>query len=262
MKQQRPGGRVFQDEKGYLKLKDELEIPQSKGTSKVMWSVDLPETEYRTALDIQHRLVIRRASGRLAQDVLLLLEHSPVFTLGRRGSRKHLLVDEAFLRLKGIPVVRAERGGEITYHGPGQLVGYPILDLLSLRLGVQDLQGALEEVMIRTLGDWQIGAHRSPESRGVWVEKGKVGSIGIAIRRGVSFHGFALNVNTSLEPFSWIHPCGLEGVQVTSMGQLLGRQISMEDVRSAVYHYTEEIFRVKVERTGSKGIGSLIGDEA
>jgi lipoate-protein ligase B len=203
---------------------------------------------YPEALDLQHRLVDARFTGALGQDVLLLLEHTPVFTLGRRGNREHVLVHEAFLRSRGIEVVQAERGGDVTFHGPGQLVGYTILDLRAMRLGVVDLVESLEEVMIRTLGDWQIPAHRNPRNRGVWVEDNKVGSVGIAIRRQVSFHGFALNVNTRMEPFTWIHPCGLEGTRTISMKEVLRREISMERVRTRIGFHVQEIFRAKLEK--------------
>lgn len=212
--------------------------------------IDLPLMEYTEALDLQHRMVDARVAGTMCQDLFLLLEHPAVFTLGRRGSRENLLVQETFLESRGIEVVHAERGGDVTYHGPGQLVGYTILDLRTMRLGIVDLVEALEEVMVRTLGDWRIKAHRDPANRGVWVEGNKVGSVGIAIRRQVSFHGFALNVNTQLEPFSWIHPCGLEGVQTTSMKRVLGRDISMEDIRSSIILHVEEIFKAKLEKIG------------
>jgi lipoyl(octanoyl) transferase len=168
--------------------------------------------------------------------------------LGRRGNREHVLVHEAFLRSRGIEIAQTERGGDVTFHGPGQLVGYTILDLRAIRLGVVELVAALEEVMIRTLRDWHIHAHRRSANRGIWVEDNKVGSVGIAIRRQISFHGFALNVNTRLEPFTWIHPCGLKGVRTISMKEVLGREISMERVRTRIGFHVEEIFKAKLEK--------------
>ncbi len=221
--------------------------------------VELLSMDYHEALELQRTLVDAKIADTLSRDVLLLLEHPPVFTLGRRGNHRHLLVAEAFLKSGGIQVIHVERGGDITYHGPGQLVGYPIVDLRKGRCKVIDFVAALEDVMINTVGDWGIKAGRNPMNRGVWVGMSKVGSLGIALRRAVSFHGFALNVNTSLEPFSWIHPCGLEGVELTSMERLLGREVPMEDVRRAAGLHIQEIFGVKLERVSLMDIYRRLG---
>ena len=181
---------------------------------------------------------------------MLLVEHPPVFTLGRQGRRTHLLVAEDFLRKKGIEVVHVERGGDITYHGPGQLVGYPIVDLRSKPWGVTDFIELLEELMIRMAAEFGVTAVRNIKNRGVWVADRKLGSVGIAIRKEISLHGMALNVNPSLEPFSWINPCGLEGVQATSLKRELGNAIPMEDIRQAVGRHTRDIFGVELKRVG------------
>jgi lipoate-protein ligase B len=215
--------------------------------------------DYHEALELQHALVDAKIAATLSRDVLMLLEHPPVFTLGRRGSHEHLLVAEAFLESRGIQVIHVERGGDITYHGPGQIVGYPIMDLRAGRLGVVEFVGALEEIMIRTVADWGIRAVRNPKNRGVWVGISKIGNLGIAVRRGVSFHGFALNVNTWLEPFSWIHPCGLEGVRVTSMRQVLGKEIPIKEIRRAVGLHIQEIFGVELEQVSLEDIYRLLG---
>lgn len=196
--------------------------------------LDLPVLEYSAALDLQHQLVAARIDGRLDRDIVLILEHPPVFTLGRRGGVGNLKVSEAFLRIKGIPLVRVERGGDITYHGPGQLVVYPIVDLRSGKSRVVEFVECLEEIMIRVLSQWGLDGVRNPANRGVWVGPSKIGSLGIAIRRSVSFHGFALNVNTSLEPFQWVNPCGLSGASVTSMEKELDSVIAISDVRDAI----------------------------
>ena len=215
--------------------------------------------DYHEALKLQHALVDAKIAATLSRDVLMLLEHPPVFTLGRRGSHEHLLVAKAFLESRGIQVIHVERGGDITYHGPGQIVGYPIMDLRAGRLGVVEFVGALEEVMIRTVADWGIRAVRNPTNRGIWVGMSKIGSLGISVRRGVSFHGFALNVNTWLEPFSWIHPCGLEGVRVTSMRQVLGKEIPIKEIRRAVGLHIQEIFGVELEQVSLEDIYRLLG---
>jgi lipoate-protein ligase B len=233
------------------------------GATKGRWlCAEAPSMDYHEALELQRALVDAKTTARLSRDVLMLLEHPPVFTLGRRGSREHLLVAEAFLESRRIRVVHAERGGDITYHGPGQLVGYPVVDLRKGRWKVADFVGALEEVMIRTVADWGIRAGRDPMNRGVWVGTSKMGSVGIAVRRAVSFHGFALNVNTSLAPFSWIHPCGLQGVHMTSMQRLLGKEISIKDVRCAIALHIQEIFGVEMEQVSLEEIYLLLGTEA
>jgi lipoic acid synthetase len=157
------------------------------------------------------------------------------------------MVTESFLAKRNISLVQVERGGDITYHGPGQLVGYPIMDLRSVNWKVVDFVGALEEVMIRTVADWGISAERNPLNRGAWVGMKKIGSVGIAVRRGVSFHGFALNVNTSLKPFEWIHPCGLEGMTVTSMERTIGGKVPPKEVREAAKRHLSGVLRVTMK---------------
>jgi len=204
--------------------------------------------DYKEALYLQRSLVDAKTSEIMGRDLILFLEHPPVFTLGRRGGREHLLVEDATLGMRGIEVFHAERGGDITYHGPGQLVVYPVVDIKKRGFKVLEFVETLEEVMIRVAADWGIVAGRNHRNRGVWIGNKKMGSIGIAIRRGVSFHGIALNVNTSMDPFSWINPCGLTGVEMTSMKQVLGREIVMEEVRSAAKVHIREIFGVELEQ--------------
>ena len=151
-----------------------------------------------------------------------------------------------------------ERGGDITYHGPGQLVIYPIVNLKKAGFGVVDFVEAIEEIMIRTLDDWGIRAERNSLNRGAWVGRSKIGSIGIAVRRSISFHGLALNVNTDLDPFTWIHPCGLQGVTVTSMEKILGQQISMVEVKKRAAFHLQEVFGVRLESSSLEKIEHLL----
>ncbi len=203
--------------------------------------------DYREAWELQLQRVAERRED-LIPDSLLLLEHPPVFTLGRRGGKENLRVSESFLETSGIPVIQIERGGNITFHGPGQIVGYPIVNLHKAKLGVTDYVEKLEEVMICTAADFGVIAGRNPINRGVWTGKLKLGSIGIAVRRGITFHGFALNVNISPEPFGWIHPCGLEGIRVTTLEQELSRKVSMAQARESVKRHIEAVFGVKLSR--------------
>lgn len=208
------------------------------------WWVDLPETDYLEALDLQLAVVTAKTGGRLEADVILCVEHPRVFTLGRRGGRENLCVTDAFLTQKGVSVVPTDRGGNITYHGPGQLVIYPIIDLNRRHLKVVDFVSGLEQAMIRTAGHWGIDAGTDPSNRGVWLDGDKLGSIGITVRRGVSFHGLALNVNTDMEPFGWINPCGLNQVRMTSFESHLGAPVAMVEARQHMAVHLAAVFGI------------------
>ena len=229
-------------------MKDESTASKLEEKTKIWLQVDLPAMEYKDVWDLQAYLVEARKTGIIQNDLVLLLEHPAVFTLGRRGGSEHMKMTEDFLVQKGIPMVQIERGGSITYHGPGQLVVYPIINLGRLRLGVAEYVNRLEEIMKRVSADWGIHAERNPINRGVWVGKNKLGAIGIAVRRGVRFHGFALNVNTSLEPFTWVNPCGLRDVRITSMKEVLGKALPMKRIRDSVCFYIREVFGVQFQK--------------
>ena len=213
-----------------------------KNNTPPCWWVDLPETGYQRALDLQLGIVAAKTTGRLEADVILSVEHSRVFTLGRRGGRENLCVSDDFLAEKGVSVFPTDRGGNITYHGPGQLVVYPIIDLNRRRLKVVDFVSGLEQAMIRTAANWGIDAGTDPANRGVWLNGDKLGSIGITVRRGVSFHGLALNVNTDMEPFGWINPCGLNQVRMTSFERHLNGPVAMGDARQCMAEKLAEVF--------------------
>ncbi len=216
------------------------------------WWVDLPQTPYRRALDLQLAIVDAKTCGRLDADVVLGVEHPRVFTLGRRGGRENLCVTDPFLTEKGVAVVPTDRGGNITYHGPGQLVVYPIIHLNRRRLKVVDFVSGLEQAMIRTAEHWGIQAGTDPANRGVWLDGDKLGSIGIAVRRGVSFHGLALNVNTDMEPFDWINPCGLNRVRMTSFERRLNHPVPMPEARQVMAAHLAAILGVELTTTPLK----------
>jgi lipoyl(octanoyl) transferase len=182
---------------------------------------------------LQERLVGLRAEGRIP-NVLLTGEHEPVVTLGRKTPR-----DE---RIEGaIPVVTVERGGEATYHGPGQLVAYPIVHLTEARRDLHAFQRDLEEVGIRVLAEYGLAGERVPAFTGVWCRGKKVQSLGIAVRRWVTWHGLALNVSTDLAPFRAFHPCGLDGSVMTSLAELLGRPVAMTEVRAHLVRHAGDL---------------------
>src|SRR2546423_2635232 len=182
-------------------------------------------------MSLQEKLVEMRQKE-LVADQLLLLEHPPVITLGRGGDAANLLAASETLRRDGVRFFETTRGGDITYHGPGQLVGYPILHLGEGRRDVRKYVTMLEEVLIRTAAEYGIEAGRAEGRRGIWVGNEKIAAIGVRIARWVTSHGFALNVNTNLEHFRLITPCGIQGSGVTSIARLMGREVPLDDVRA------------------------------
>lgn len=203
---------------------------------------DLGVMDYCKAHDFQLQCVNEQLGGSEADEQVLLVEHPSVFTLGRAGKVNSLLKTRAEISGAGADIVHTERGGDITYHGPGQLVVYPIINLRRRALSVTDFIHMLEEMMILTAADSGVQATRDQRNRGIWVGDNKIGSVGIRIRHGVSFHGLALNVNLSLEPFSWIRPCGLTGVGVTSLEKERGEPIAMEQVKEDMQAHVRRIF--------------------
>jgi len=199
---------------------------------------------FTRAHELQLEILEARIAGNLKTDTVLLLEHPAVFTMGRRGGYDNLKVSTSFLADSGIRLHHIERGGDITFHGPGQLVLYPVMNLKATGFGVLGFVEKLEEVMVRTAADWGITATRDPRNRGVWVDNNKMGSIGIAVRRGVAFHGMALNVDLSLEPFSWINPCGLAGIGVTSMNLEGEKPAAVGEVKTVLKKHFEDVFSV------------------
>ena len=196
---------------------------------------------YAEAADLQERCARLLKDGGTVER-LLLLEHPPVITLGRNARSADVLHDEATLESLGVAVHETNRGGQVTYHGPGQLVGYPILDLSPDRRDVARYLRDLEEVLIRTLSRFGVTAGRAPGLTGVWVGPEKIASLGVHLSRWVTTHGFALNVNTDLSRFGLIVPCGLRGAAVTSMQRLLGRALPLEEVAAAIVPVFGEVF--------------------
>ena len=201
----------------------------------------LGRVSYAEGLDRQAGLVARRQAGEIP-DTLLLLEHEPVFTLGRNARRENVLLSEEALRERGFALFDTGRGGDVTYHGPGQVVGYPILDLSPDRRDVHRYVRDLEEVMIRTCADYAITAARVAGLTGTWVGQDKIGAIGVRIARWVTSHGFALNVANDLSPFGLIVPCGIQGRGVTSLERLLGRAVLLDGVMDRLAGHLADVF--------------------
>jgi lipoyl(octanoyl) transferase len=202
--------------------------------------------DYAAALELQRERVAQRKAGTFP-DTLILLEHPHVYTLGRNAQKENVLVSEEFLASRGAQVFATDRGGDVTYHGPGQLVGYPILDLTQHRRDISWYMRSLEDVLIRTAHDYGIDAVRSAGCTGVWVGNDKLAAMGVHLSRWVTSHGFAMNVNTDMRYFDWIVPCGLQCKGVTSLQKLLVHAVKMEEVAERVVEHFGEVFGLEVE---------------
>jgi lipoyl(octanoyl) transferase len=231
-----------------------------------LWVCQLPAIEYRAALRLQEQVRELRQADELP-DVLLLLEHPPVYTRGRRSEPGELPMGEQWYRDQGIDIVDSDRGGKLTYHGPGQLVGYPIVRIAD----VIEYLRTMESAMIAALADEGIGAEVIDGLTGVWSGGAKIASIGVHVSRGVTTHGFAINVQNDLQPFDWVIPCGIEGVRMTSVSKLTARGESLPCFRKRMAHRFAEAFgrrqrivslaRLGVEAAEPTGVGSA-GDRA
>jgi len=239
--------------------------------------LQLGTVDYSTGLRLQQRLVELRKDGRIG-DVLLLLEHTPVITLGRNAKAANIVASAEELAQRGVEVLECDRGGDVTFHGPGQLVGYPVFDLRGMTsgngqrktLGAVEFVRRLEEVIIRTCADFGIPTKRVPGLTGVWTatdhvgpdalvraversstvqrctDEAKIAALGVHISRAVTSHGFALNVNTDLDYFNLIIPCGIDSKPVTSMAKELGKQIQLQDVAHAISRNFGVVFQSKM----------------
>jgi lipoate-protein ligase B len=212
--------------------------------------------EYREAYDLQRTLTRQRLDGSPA-DIILLLEHPPVISIGKSGKLENVLASQAQLTREGISLFFTDRGGDVTYHGPGQLVAYPIIDLRNRKKDVRKFVRDLEEVVIRTLNDFSISAHRDESHAGVWVNGEEIAAIGLSIKRWITMHGIALNVNPNLEHFSLINPCGFSDRKATSMARLLARDVPMEEVTPRLIAHFSDVFSAHIEWGSDILVGSL-----
>lgn len=230
--------------------------------------IQLGRVDYSTALKLQRTLVELRKAGQIT-DTLLLLEHPPVITLGRNGKRANVLVSEEQASRSGVEIFECDRGGDVTYHGPGQLVGYPIFDLRGYtpRIGAVDFVRKLEEVLIRMCADFGVATHRVPGMTGVWTlrNEAKIAAIGVHISRGVTSHGFALNVSSDLDHFKLIIPCGIADKPVTSMDRALAAAypgiavtpLALDEVSASVARNFARVFNSEVRWVDS--LDALLG---
>jgi lipoyl(octanoyl) transferase len=207
--------------------------------SSELWVTHLGVVEYREAYALQERVRAARQAGAIP-DTLLLLEHPPVYTRGRRTGPGELPMGEEWYRSQGIDVVDVDRGGRVTYHGPGQLVGYPIMGIEDVIVFVRTMEQALVAALAEEAIEARARAQDGPDYTGVWTGERKIASIGIHVARGVSTHGFAVNADNDLQPFEWVVPCGLEGVRMTSVSRETSRHPTLPCLRRRVaYRFAE-----------------------
>jgi len=223
--------------------------------------VDLGLLGYADAYALQKRIVEARKAGWIG-DVLLFCEHPHVITQGRNGKREHLLASESVLRQKGVEFFETSRGGDITYHGPGQIVGYPILNLGEIRRDVAWYVRMLEEAMIRTTAEFGVEAKRVAGRTGIWVGTGdseeKLGAIGVHLSRWVTSHGFAYNVFTDLRYFDWIVPCGIADRKATSLDKLLGRRVALKSVKPKLARHLADVFGLELHERSREELIELL----
>lgn len=214
--------------------------------------IEYNSLEYRKSLSIQLNLRSKKEENKKFDDFLLVLQHNPVFTVGRKGSREDILVSDKILKEEGIDVVNVQRGGEVTYHGPGQLVGYLLLNLARLDMSIDQFVWNMEEVLIRLLETYGIVGWRMEGYPGVWINhqarKWKIAAIGARASKMITSHGLALNVNTDMDHFQMIIPCGITEFSPISMKQVLGKSIDINEIYTKFEKIFEEIFEMKLEK--------------
>ena len=238
-------------------------MPESRtedggGRARELWVADLGLRPYAEALELQRAVARARIDGEIGEDVLLLVEHPPVITLGRTSKDAHLLANPVQLSARGVEVFEVERGGDVTFHGPGQLVGYPIVDLKRHRQDLHWYLRQVEELLIRALAELGIPADRVPKYTGVWTKGRKIASIGVHARDWVTWHGFALNVTTELSFFDLIVPCGIPQVTMTSVQREVARTTAMSDVSAVVRRCAADVFSLTPRTIDRKALEEMV----
>ncbi len=217
--------------------------------------IDLGIAPYQSVWDLQKKLQKERIAGEI-DDTLILVEHPPVFTIGKTGKRKDIVGDDLFFQRTGIEVIETDRGGQVTYHGPGQIVGYPILDLKKHQPNITWYMRQLEEVLIQTLADFHIVAGRIQQYTGVWVGEKKIASLGVRMSRFVTMHGFCLNVASNLSHYAGIVPCGISHLGVTSFQELITPAPTLAEVKTRVtFNFSQTFAFTSIKTVDFKALG-------
>jgi lipoyl(octanoyl) transferase len=224
---------------------------------KQLLVVNIGRTKYADAWELQKRIFSARLEQGIS-DVLLLTEHEHVYTFGKAADENHLLAKNEELSKNGVDVFWIDRGGDITYHGPGQIVGYPIIDLNRHYNDIHRYLRDIEEAIIRTLSDYGISAGREPEFTGVWVKSEKVAALGVKVSKWITMHGFALNINTDLSYYDRIIPCGIFHKGVTSIKNILGIEISLPEVHQHLTNHFAQLFQWEIKQISYEELVSLL----
>ncbi len=224
---------------------------------KQLLVVNIGTTKYADTWELQKEIFSARVSQRI-DDVFLLTEHEPVFTLGKGADENHLLANDSELQEKKIDMFWIDRGGDVTFHGPGQIVGYPIIDLNLHYNDIHRYLRDLEEMIIRTIAEYEIAGGREKEFTGVWVKNEKIAALGVKVSKWITMHGFALNVNTDLTFFDRIIPCGIFHKGVTSLEQILHKKIELSEVQNKLIYYFAQIFNFEVKHISKEELITLL----
>jgi lipoate-protein ligase B len=208
---------------------------------------DLGLTDYEECYVLQKELVAKRRSGQIG-DSLIIAEHNEVFTIGRTGDEENVLVPGDILTSSGLKVLRVDRGGDITFHGPGQLIAYPIIDLKFAGKDLHSYLRDLEDVAMRFLNDYSVHGERIDKKTGVWVQDKKIASVGVGASNWVTFHGLSVNVNCDLEFFSMINPCGMPDIEITSLERIKGQKIDLDEAKRRILAHLKEVFSLKDDK--------------
>ena len=227
-----------------------------------LWVVRLGPMGYEECLELQREIARQRITGAIPEDVLLLVEHPPVVTLGRSSKQKNLVSSPEFLASRGVELFEVERGGDVTFHGPGQLVGYPIFDLKRHKQDLHWYLRSVEEALIRTLSQYGVPGERSTGYTGVWTRGRKIASIGVHARDWVTWHGFALNVTTDLSFFDLIVPCGIAGVEMTSIVKETGNEVGLDVVSKVAAAEFSELFSMESCEVSREDLAAHVAAEA
>ena len=225
---------------------------------KTAYLVKLELEEYQAVEHLQRQLLKLRKDGQIP-DVVLLLEHKPVITVGKGGGMENVIASPDVLKAQGIDIYYPDRGGNITYHGPGQLVAYPILNLKDHKCDIHWYISRLEQTIIRLLASYNIDGNSVEGRRGVWIDNEKIAAIGVAISRWVTYHGLALNISTNLDHFNHIVPCGLTGFGVTSMKKQLGKEVNINGVRQKMIDQLKDLLDLEFQELSKDEIISIAG---
>ena len=209
--------------------------------------LDLPIISYKETLDLQHRIVQYKINNPGLYDFLITLEHKPVYTIGKNANFSNLKVSEGMLKTKNIELIKSDRGGDITYHCPGQLTLYTIINLKNIKKSLKNFVSILEDVVIETLQAFNVKSYKLNKLHGVFTDYGKIASIGLACKRMVVYHGVSINVNNNLEPFNWINPCGLKSINITNLKSILKKSVSIFDVKKTLLIILKDKIKCEIE---------------